>query len=188
MAKLIVGFVGQAGCGKGTAADLLREQYGAGYYRFSAILSDILVRLSIEKTRKNLINISEVLRKAFGEDILSYTISKEALQAKEDIVIIDGIRRVEDIAALEPLPHFHLIAIDVPARIRYERMIKRGEKADEASMTWERFLEEEKAPTEVTIPSAMARAWRTVGNEGGREEFEAKIHAIMKELGFEPKK
>jgi len=188
MAKLILGFVGQAGCGKGTAADLLREKYGAGYFRFSAILGDLLTRLSIEKTRDNFIKMSEAVRKYFGEDILSYAIEKDAVKSDEDIVIIDGIRRLEDVSALEPLPNFKLVAIDVPARQRYERMTHRGEKAGENELTWEQFLEQEKAPTEITIPAVMARAWRTVTNEGSREEFEEKVHKMMKELGFEPKK
>jgi len=188
MPKLIIGFVGQIACGKGTAADLLREQYGAGYYRFSAILGDLLARLSIEKTRDNLIKMSEATRKYFGEDVLAYAIEKDAVQAKEDIVIIDGIRRPGDIVVLEPLPIFKLVAIDVPPKLRYERMKGRGEKAGENQLTWEQFQEQENAPTEVTIPLVMERAWKTISNEGGREEFETKVHALMKELGFKPKK
>ncbi|HEU0050886.1 MAG TPA: AAA family ATPase [Patescibacteria group bacterium] len=188
MPKLILGFVGQAGCGKGTAADLLREQYGADYFRFSGILGDILNRLSLEKSRENFIKASEMVRKFFGEDVLSYTISKDAVQSASDIVIVDGIRRMEDIVALEPLPEFKMIAIDVPARLRYERMISRGEKANEQNMTWEQFLEEEHAPTEVTIPGVMARAWRTIPNDKTREAFETEIHNLMKELGFQPVK
>lgn len=186
MAKLVLGFVGQAGCGKGTAADLLREKYGAGYYRFSAILGDLLSRLALEKTRDNFIKMSEIVRKAFGEDVLSYAIEKDAVVAKEDIVIIDGIRRLEDIVALEPLPQFKLIAIEVPAKLRFERMKGRGEKASEKEMTWEQFLEEEKRSTEITIPGVMERAWRTISNAGTPEEFKKEIESLMKELGFAP--
>ena len=188
MSKLIIGLVGEMGCGKGTMADILREQYGAGYYRFSAILSDILTRLSIEKSRENLQKISNLLRDGFGEDVLSNAIEKDAVTTKEDIVIIDGIRRPEDIVLLEPLPIFKLIAIDVPAKLRYERMKGRGEKIGESQMTWEQFQEQEKAPTEVTIPLVMQRAWKMLDNSGGREEFENKVHTVMKELEFEPKK
>ncbi len=187
MAKLILGFVGQAGCGKGTAADFLREQYGAGYYRFSAILSDVLDSLAIEKTRDNFIKCSEAVRKTFGEDVLSYALETRAIQSKENIVIIDGIRRLDDIVALEPLPNFKMIAIDVPARIRYERLVNRGEKASEKTMTWEQFLKEEQRSTEITIPSVMERAWRTIPNDRTRQELETRIQSFMKELGFKPK-
>lgn len=184
MPKLIIGLVGQAGCGKGTAADLLRGEYKAEYVRFSGILGEILEKLAIEKTRENFTNISEHLRQAFGEDILSYAVEKQALDSTSDIVVIDGIRRPEDIVALEPLPYFKLISISVPAELRYERMKKRGEKATESNMTWEEFQKEENYPTEVTIPLVMQRAWKTLDNSGSREEFEAKVRKMMNELGF----
>ncbi|KAA0205952.1 hypothetical protein EDM68_03725 [Candidatus Uhrbacteria bacterium] len=186
MPKLIIGLVGQPGCGKGTAADYLREKYGAGYIRFSGILSDILERLSVEKTRDNFIKLSESLRETFGDDVFSYAVERAALNAKEDIVILDGMRRLQDIVALEPLPQFKLIAIDVSPELRFERMKKRGEKATEATMSWEQFQAEERAPTEITIPEVMARAWKTIKNEGTREEFEEAVKEMMRELGFDP--
>lgn len=184
MPKLIIGFVGQAGCGKGTATDLIREKYGAGYVRFSHILVQLLEILGIEQSRKNLTDMSGAVRQAFGEDALSYAVEKACLNAAEDIVVLDGIRRLQDIIALEPLPHFKLIAIDVDPKIRFERMKQRGEKTGEADMTWEQFQKEDAAETEITIPSVMERAWKTIKNEGGKDEFEAKIHATMKELGY----
>lgn len=187
MPKLIIGLVGQAGCGKGTAADLLRNEYGAGYIRFSGILGEIIEKLSIEKTRDNFIKLSEALRKMYGDDVLSFAIEKAALGAPEDIVVVDGIRRPADIVALEPLPQFKLISIEVNAELRYERMKKRGEKATESDMTWEQFMNEENAPTEVTIPQVMDRAWRRITNEGSKEEFEEAVHQTMHDLGFDPR-
>lgn len=187
MPKLIIGLVGQAGCGKGTAADYLREKYGAGYVRFSGILGNILEQLSVEKTRDNFIALSEALRKLYGEDVLSFAVEKAALSAPQDIVVVDGIRRLEDIVALEPLPQFKLLSIEVPAKMRYERMKKRGEKATESTMTWEKFMEEENAPTEVTIPEAMSRAWRALVNDGTKEQFETLVRQTMHDLGFDPR-
>ncbi len=184
MPKLIIGLVGQAGCGKGTAADLLRNEYDAEYIRFSGMLGTILETLAIEKTREHFTALSEHLRQAFGEDILSYAVEKQALDSEKNLVVIDGIRRPEDIVALEPLPNFKLVSISVPAELRYERMKKRGEKATESDMTWEEFQKEENYPTEVTIPLVMQRAWKTLDNSGSREEFEDAVRQIMKELGF----
>lgn len=184
MPKLIIGLVGQAGCGKGTAADLLREKYGAGYIRFSGILGQLLDTLGIEKSRDSFIKISNAIRHEFGEDILSYAAERASLKAPEELIVLDGIRRLQDIVALEPLPHFKLIAIDVDPKLRYERMKKRGEKSGENDMTWEQFEKEEQAETEVTIPSVMERAWKTIKNEGTREQFKSEIHSIIKELGF----
>lgn len=188
MPKVIIGLVGQAGCGKGTMADLLQQTYGAGYFRFSAILSSILERLALEKTRERFTALSETLRKTFGEDVLSYAIANDALNAPQEIVVIDGIRRVEDIVGLEPLPLFKLVAIDADPKLRYERMKARGEKASEKNFTWEQFLAEEQLPTELTIPFVMKRASKTLLNNGTREELETTVHSFMQELGFQPKK
>lgn len=162
----------------------MRNEYGADYFRFSTVMSDILNRLAIERSRQNLIKLSEAVRQVFGENAFSFAIEKDAIQSPKDIVIVDGIRRMEDISALEALPNFKMIAIDVPTRIRYERIINRGEKAHEKDMTWEQFLEEEKASTEISIPPVMARAWRTIPNDGTPEIFAEKIRELMKELGF----
>lgn len=184
MPTLILGLVGKQGCGKGTVADLLRAEYGAGYYRFSAILGDILDRLAIEKNRDNFVTISTVLRQAFGEDVLSYALESHVVRSSEELVIIDGIRRPEDIVALEPLPQFHLISVDADSELRFERMKKRGEKVNESDMTWEKFLADEQASTEVTIPLVMQRAKVTLQNNGTREELIEKTRKMMKEFGF----
>ncbi len=182
MPKLIIGLVGLQGCGKGTAADLLKEEYGAGYFRFSAILSDILRRLGVESSRDHFIALSTALRQAFGEDVLSYAIAQDAVGSTEDIIIIDGIRRPQDIIALEPLPQFQLIAVTADQTLRFERMKGRGEKAGESQMTWEQFLATEQAETERTIPDVMARATITIPNDGTREEFAARVRDAVNHL------
>ncbi len=185
MPRLIFGLVGLQGCGKGTLADILTKEYGAGYFRFSGVIGDILTRLMIEKSRENFIKASVSLRAAFGEDLFSYAIETAALQAKEEVVVIDGIRRPEDIVALEPLPHFHLIAIEADAKLRYERMKKRGEKATEANLSWEGFLADEAAPTERSIPFVMERAKYRVDNNGSREDFSQASHTLLTSFGLQ---
>lgn len=164
--------------------EILQKEYGAGYFRFSAILGDILKRLHAEPSREHFIKLSNTLRHEFGDDILSYAIEQDAMEAPQELVVIDGVRRDGDIIALEPMPHFKLIAIAVSPKTRFERIKGRGEKSSEVNLTWEQFLKDEKAATEVTIPGVMARAWKTISNEGTREEFEQRIRETMKELGL----
>lgn len=186
MPKLILGLTSMPGAGKGTAAKYLKERYGATLFGFSGILADILKRLNIEKTRPNFQTLSLVLRQGFGEDVLAYAIENDAVNATSDLVAIEGIRRIEDLVALEPLPHFKLIALDVSPELRFERMKKRGEKAGEAEMTWEQFQAQDSAETEITIPATMARAWRTIDNSDGVEKLQTELDALMAELGISP--
>lgn len=188
MAKLIIGLSGQAGCGKGTVADHLRERYGAKYIRFSAFLGETLDLLALPRSRENLIKLSEALRKTFGEDALSYAVQQHAIHSTETVVVIDGIRRPEDILPLEALPQFQLIAIEADPKTRFERMKQRGEKPGETQMTWEQFLAEENAPTEITIPLVMERAQIHLKNNGTREDLIAKIDALMESVGMKAHK
>lgn len=185
MPNHIIGLVGQSGCGKGTVADILTKQYGAAYSRFSAILGDILTRLHIDHSRDHFIALSNALRGSFGEDVLSYAIEKDAVLSQSAIVVIDGIRRPEDIVALEPLPFFKLVSVDVPAEMRFERMKKRGEKTGEQNMTWQDFTAQDHAPTEVAIPLVMSRAWKRLDNSKTPTELELQVTEMMKELGYE---
>ena len=184
MPRLIIGLIGLPGSGKGTVANLLQKEYGAKYTRFSGIISDLLDRLAIEKSRENMIKMSETLRQTFGEDALSYAIGQDVLKAKGQIIVLDGIRRPGDIVALEPLPQFHLVSVEAPPELRFERMKARGEKATEATMTREQFLAEEQAPTEVTIPAVMERAEFHLDNSGSKEDLETKARELMKQLGL----
>lgn len=183
MAKQIIGLVGQQGSGKGTVAKLLGERYGAKMFRFSSILRDILDRLHIEETRENMVQLSEVVRQGFGQDVLAMAMEQDAVAAQDDLVVVDGIRRPGDLVRLEPLPNFTLVAIDVPADIRYNRVKNRGENVGEKEMTREEFEAEEKLPTEITIPSVMAKATSKIQNTGTYDELVAKIDELMLGLG-----
>ena len=183
MPKHIIGLVGRQGSGKGTVAKILQEKYGAVLFRFSAVLGDILDRVAVERTRENLIKISIALRQQFGEDVLAYAIEKDAATSDADIVVIDGIRRLEDIVALEPLEQFTLVSIEAPAETRHHRISQRSEKPGESSVSFEDFLKvENTAPTEITIPFVEERASITINNTGSLENLEDQISTLMTSL------
>jgi dephospho-CoA kinase len=179
----IIGLVGRQGSGKGTVAKILQEKYGAVLFRFSAVLGDILDRVAVERSRENLIKISEALRNSFGEDVLAYAIEKDAASTDADIVVIDGIRRLEDIVALEPLEQFTLVSVHAPAELRFQRVQGRSEKPGESGVSFEDFLKvEETAPTEVTIPMVEDRAMITINNDGSLEQLQDQISTLMNDL------
>ncbi|MBD3251486.1 AAA family ATPase [Candidatus Uhrbacteria bacterium] len=184
----LLGLVGTPGAGKSHAADYIIEQYGGEHIKFSEYLSHVLHRMSLAKSRENMIKLSVILRKEFGEDIFSHAVAADALQSDRDVVLIDGIRRVEDLAAFKALPNFKLIAINADPNVRYERIRGRKEKTDDSEITWEQFLKTEQAPTEVTIPETMTYANFTIMNNGSVEDYEKQIDDIMKELDIKKRK
>lgn len=183
----IIGLVGRQGSGKGTTAKILAERYGAATVKYSDLLKEILAILAIDMTRENLVNLSEALRSTFGEDVFAYAVDKRIRACAAPLVVVDGIRRAEDVVALESLPNFRLVEVTASARQRFDRMKMRGEKLRERDMTWDEFVMEEIAPTENSISAIAARAWRSLDNGGTPEDLARQIGGMMAEMGIAPK-
>lgn len=179
MAKLILGIAGEMGCGKGTIAKHVVAEYGGGSLRFSTILRDVLDRVHVEQSRENIQTLSTILRKSYGEDILASAMMHDAEGAPQDIVVVDGVRRMSDITHLKKLPHFHLVYVEADMEKRYERIVQRGENSDDNSKTFEQFKRDHEDESELQIRDLKNYADHVVDNNGTFMELYAQIDAII---------
>lgn len=184
MNKIILGFVGEIASGKGTSAAYLMEKYGANDHRFSAPLRDVLNRISIDTTRENLQNLSSCLRQTFGQNLLAHIITEDAKKDEHKIVIIDGIRRNPDIEYLEKLPEFKLIYITADPKLRFERLLGRGQNSDDKTKTYDQFLKDHEAEAEKDIPTVSANADYKIINDGELDSLHNKLDEMLKHYGF----
>lgn len=182
MHKLIIGLVGDKGAGKGTMAEYLSTKYHAVTFAFPQILKDILERLYISKTRKNLAELALALRELFGDDVLGQTIHKDIENSDTSTIVLDGIRYFDEVKLLKTFPVFYLVYITAEVKTRHERVKIRGEKENETQMTFEEFLEEEQLQTELQIKDIAKTADFKVTNNGSKEEFYFEIDTLMKKL------
>ena len=182
MSKIIIGFVGQAGSGKGTAANVLRLKHGAAVFAFSDILHDILNRIYLPPSRENLQALSLCLRQTFGQDALSNAMERQVDESRAELVVVDGIRRMDDIADLRKNPSFHLIAMDAKPEARFERIKNRNEKPGEAEMTWEGFLTMSQREAETMIADVAKQAERTLNNDGDVAGLEKQLEELISTL------
>jgi len=182
MNKTIFGLVGELASGKDVTKKYLEDHYGASCHRFSTILRDVLRRLYLPIVRENLQDLSTVLRQRFGEDLLAKIIAEDVKNDPHEIIVVDGIRRDADIAYLKTLPGFILLSLEVEAKTRYERLIKRQENADDASKTYEQFIADGKKEAELEIPNVMAKANYKLNNNGTLENLYQQIEEIIIEL------
>jgi dephospho-CoA kinase len=178
MSQLIFGLTGFLGSGKDTVANYFEEKYGATTLGFSDMLRDILRRLHLDISRDTLVKISEGIREKFGEDIMAKAMSVDVKQNKSDFVVIDGVRRPEDIRYLSELPYFVLIEVYADDRVRYERLIKRSENTDDKGKTFEQFLADHKRSTEVTIRDTIKLAKERVNNNGTEENLSRQLDEL----------
>lgn len=111
-----------------------------------------------------------LLDRGFGEDVLAKTIAKDCERATKDVMIVDGVRRMADIAALRKMPNFHLVYVTAPLELRLEWAIAAAEKVGDASLTREKFLEQNAAEPEREIPFVGAHAHLRIDNVGTKDD------------------
>lgn len=177
--KIILGFTGLIACGKGTAAKYFADKYKADTFRYSTMLRDIMDRLYIPQSRENFQIISPVLREAFGQDLMAKVMGNDVAKSDSNMIVIEGMRRPADIEYLKKIPGFRMIAIEVDAQTRYQRLVKRGENAGDKEKTFEQFLKEHEAETEIYIPELMKQANVTIDNNGSLEDFYKQLDKLI---------
>lgn len=181
MAKLILGIVGEMSSGKGVVAKHVTANYNAGSHKFSQILRDILDRVYVEQSRFNITTLSLVLRKNFGEDVLAKSMYHDVQNDEHEIVVIDGVRRLEDIVYLRELPEFKLVFINADMETCYERLIRRGENVGDSSKTFEEFKRDHEADADARILDMKNYADYMVENNGTYQELYQQIDGIIKQ-------
>ena len=178
--KKIIGLTGEIACGKGAVVDYLVKKYQASPYRYSRILRDILNRVYQEQTRRNMTDLSDWLRKKFGQDILSKTLARDIEQDKNKLIVFDGIRRLPELKIFKKIPGFRLIRVVSDPKIRYERFIKRNENPGDHKKTYQQFLKDLKGASDYEIPKVMKRADFEINNDGNLKDLHEQIDKIIK--------
>jgi dephospho-CoA kinase len=181
MAKLILGVVGEMSSGKGVVAKHVTANYNAGSHKFSQILRDILDRVYVQQSRQNIAALSLALRKNFGEDVLAKSMYHDVQNDTHDIVVIDGVRRLEDISYLRELPEFKLVFINADMETCYERSVKRGENDGDTTKTFEEFRRDHEADADARIVDMKNYANHIIENDGTYQELYAQVDGIIKQ-------
>ncbi len=180
--KIIIGLAGEIASGKTTATEYLKEKYKAVSFRFSTILREMLEKIYIPETRENLQYLSIILRKQFGEDILSKAIAEKIKECDNNIVIIEGVRRLSDVEYIRDLPNFYLIYLKSDDRKRFERVSKRNENEDDKGKTWEEFQKDEQRDTEQTIRKTLEIADFIIENDKELKNLYNRIDEVMDKI------
>jgi dephospho-CoA kinase len=134
----------------------------------------------IEEIKKRNLPVNRDSMRDVGNDLRSqhspsYIVEQLYLQAEaaEKDVIIESIRAVGEVEALQHQPNFLLLAVDADQKLRYERAMSRGNESDHIS--FEKFQEQEQLemsstdPNKQNIAACMAMADFTVRNDGDIE-------------------
>jgi dephospho-CoA kinase len=183
--KYLIGVVGENGAGKDTFTTFFTAAAApatVSKHHFSDVLYDTLNAWGIETTRANLQDLAIIMDRQFGKGSLTRAAKSRISSDGADIVVIEGMRWKTDVPMIRSFKNSYIIYITAEPKIRYERMLKREDKAGESKTNYEQFLREEKAETEIEIPYIGAQADFKIENNGGLDEFRKKVEDFCKQL------
>lgn len=182
MKKIIIGFTWEMACGKDTATDYIFKKFGWKKFKFSQVLRDVLARIFVDPTRENLQALSTVLRENFGQDLLARIMKEDVEKSNEKVLLIDWVRRQDDITYLTQLPEFKLIYIETNLENRFSRISVRWENADDIGKTLEQFKKEQEFEAEAQIRWLKNIADYVIDNNWSFEDLYSQIDKILNEL------
>lgn len=183
--KIVIGLVGENGAGKETFSNFLSEvTQGKKVARvgFSDFLKKTLDLWGIPPTRYNLQEISIIMRRSFGEDIVPKGMKPFIEKTRADIIILDGVRWMVDVDLIRSFPKNSLIYITAPKKVRFERLKKRRQKVGEDQMSYKDFLDSEKRETEVMIPKIGKLSDFKIENSGTLQEFKSEVKQFYQKI------
>ena len=141
---MIIGLTGKNAAGKGEIAKHLQGN-GFVYFSLSDALRDEATRQGLDHSRETLIKLGTEMREKFGNGILAKRINEKIGKLKnkdKNNFAVDSIRNPGEIKELRKNKDFILVAVHTDAKIRFQRLLRRGRIGD--AQTIEEFLEHEK--------------------------------------------
>ena len=191
--KLVIGIVGAPLAGKETCANvleklLIEDGYSVSRHTFSEILRETLDLWDIPHGRDNEQKMAIIMnaKTGFGDGALPRAIKNRIVHENVDVTILDGVRWLGDEEMLRGLNEEGiksiLVYISADPKVRYARLLARN-RASEAATTWEKFMQQETARTEVNIPDIGNRAEIVLENNyDSVENFERDINRVYESL------
>ena len=178
----IIAFAGMSFSGKSEAVQIAKDSNIPVVRMGDAVWDEVKSR-GLELNDKNVGMIADKMRKDHGMDIWARrTLDKIKLLNKSNVVVIDGIRNVEEIDRFkkELGRDFVVIAIDAPDETRYKRALSRGRKDDSRDL--EKIKERDKRELRWGLDVVIASAGIVIFNEGNIDDFRNKIRKTLSKI------
>ena len=178
---MIIGLTGTNGSGKTVAAEHLTKK-GFRFHSLSDVIREELASRGLRATRENLIAEGNRLRSEFGPAILAQRVARKF--RLDQNYVVDSIRSPHEVRALREFGDFHLLHLDAPRQLRFERVVRRGGQRVPSSFAV--FAEQEERELESPDPASQQlratweKADETIVNSGSIEQFRQSITTIAK--------
>ncbi len=161
--KVIIAIAGMPGSGKSVVAEFFRKR-GYKVYCMGDIVRREVERRGLKKTSENMLRVAEDIRRKYGLHGVALLLAKELEGLKDDVVVIDGVRSIDELKVLAKIADcIHVIAVHASPKTRFRRIVSRGREGDPRS--WEEFVDRDRRELKFGIGGVIAIADTMIVNE-----------------------
>jgi dephospho-CoA kinase len=177
-----IGLTGPNASGKGEVALFLAEK-GFTLHSLSDIVREEAAARGLDHSRDNLIKTGTELRAKFGDGVLAERILGRLTERS----VVDSIRNPGEIRALRGRGGFHLLGIDAPVALRFERSRLRGRHGDGGTL--EEFSRKEALERADRGPGqqldvCLSMADVLVQNDASLPDLRHRVAEVLSRLGI----
>jgi dephospho-CoA kinase len=178
----VIAFAGMPFSGKSEAASIAKEM-NIPVIRMGDFILEETKSKGLELNDYNVGITADKMRKKYGMDIWAKkTLEKIKSIKKAKILIIDGIRNIEEIETFEKElgNNFLLIVIQVTNEVRYKRAMNRGREDDSKDL--KKIKERDKRELSWGLGNVIASADIVITNQGSINEFKKRIKEVFNKI------
>ncbi len=178
----VVAFTGMPASGKSEAVQLVKDK-GIPVVRMGDLVWEETKRQGKPLDDKNVGEVANNMREKHGMDIWAKrTVEKINTLKKSSLVVIDGVRTMEEIDFFkqELGMEFLVIAIDAPDEVRRKRALARGRIDDSKDLS--DLEKRDKREIRWGLQKVIADADIVIQNNGSLKVFQKQVSTVLQKL------
>ena len=165
--KILICVTGMPGAGKSVIAEYISNVLRAPLISMGNAMREEALRRGKSLDLKSMMKFALEIRKELGKEAVARLVIKKLSGIREEIVVIDGVRSLEEIDYFSKHAKTLIVAVHASPRERFKRLRSRGRKDD--PKTWEEFRDRDIKELTIGLGKVIALADVMVVNEFNEE-------------------
>ncbi len=161
--RIFICVTGMPGAGKSVIARYIANELGVKLYTMGDAVRRAAKEAGVSSDAKSMMEFAKNLRRKYGSAVVARMILEELKENSDKLLVIDGIRSIDEVAEFRKHGSVVLVAVHASPRERFSRLKSRGRPDDPS--TWEEFVERDMRELELGIGNVIALADVMVVNE-----------------------
>lgn len=173
---LFILLTGMPGSGKSIFLEVVRNEFKIPVYTMGDIVREVVVEKYGSVSTMNMLITAIELRNEYGSDYIARK-TYERVDKKSEVVIIDGVRSLNEIYFFREKGEVIIVAIHASPTTRFNRLLNRNRPGDPKS--WEEFKYRDNIELSLGIGNVIALADFIIVNESTVEDFRVIIRETL---------